>query len=134
MMCSPSARPQQATGTKKHQVRVTHSALGLHAGQPPDRSEGYRAVQPGLAARNMADSGASRTKWRQGNELGTSLAAKAGKGTEYATSIEVPLSQRLHAGQAPYTVKAEKGGTLPGAPAPLNQRNMQHDRICRSQH
>lgn len=114
MTFSPSARPQQATGTKKHQVRVTHSALGLHAGQPPDRSEGYRAVQPGLAARNMADSGASRTKWRQGNELGTSSAAKAGKGTEYATSIEVPLSQRLHAGQAPYTVKAEKGGTMPG--------------------
>lgn len=91
---------------------MTHSALGLHAGQPPDRSEGFVAVQPGVAPRNNARSGASRTKWRQGNELGTSSAAEAGKGTEYATSIEVPLSQRLHAGQAPYTVKAEKGTAM----------------------
>lgn len=30
MMCSPSARPQQATGNKKHQMSVTHSSLGLH--------------------------------------------------------------------------------------------------------
>ena len=79
MMCSLSAGPQQATGTKKHQMRVTHSALGLHAGQPPDRSEGFRVVQPGLAPRIMTESGASRKKWRQSNRRGTRLAAKSRK-------------------------------------------------------
>lgn len=102
MTFSLSARPQEATGTKKHQVRVTHSALGLHAGQPPERSEGCCAVRPGVAARNKANSGASRMKWRQSNELGTSSAAKAGKGTEYARCNRRPPSQRLHEGGALY--------------------------------
>jgi len=114
MTFSLSARPQEATGTKKHQVRVTHSALGLHAGQPPERSEGFDAIQPGLAARNKARSGASRTKWRQGNDLGTRLAAKAGKGTEYAQVSACPLAKGFTQRHwLADTVKAEKGRTLP---------------------
>ena len=103
MTFSPSARPQQATGTKKHQMRVTHSALGLHAGQPPERSEGHRVVQPGLAPRNKTEGDASRRKWRQSNPLGTNGAAYAGKGTEYAQSERtVPLARDFAEGGSLY--------------------------------
>jgi hypothetical protein len=92
MSFSPGARPQQSAGNNKHQMRVTHSALGLHiAGQPPERSATSNAVQPGLAPRKKARSGSSRKKWSQRNELGTNLAAMRRKRSEYA-----PISMGSH--------------------------------------
>lgn len=73
MTFSPSARPQQATGTKKHQVRVTHSALGLHAGQPPGRSEASMPSSRGwpLGTRHeVAPADENGAEQRVGNQLG----------------------------------------------------------------
>ena len=57
MTFSPSARPQEATGNKKHQMRVTHSALGLH--KPGNPRSGPELVEclPGVAAAGKAQIG-----------------------------------------------------------------------------
>jgi hypothetical protein len=109
MTCSPSARPQQATGTKKHQMSVTHSSLGLHAGQPPERSEGHRVVQlgwqPGI--RQMVtpadENGVRATRWEPTGPR------KREKELSMRSSKGIPLSQRLDGRHQAYTVEAEKG-------------------------
>ena len=64
MTFSPSARPQQATGNKKHQMSVTHSSLGLHSRATP--GTGPEAVErlPSVAVGVKFEGVASRTKWR----------------------------------------------------------------------
>jgi hypothetical protein len=44
MTFSTSARPYRQTGNKKHQMRVTHSALGLH--EPGNPRSGPKAIKP----------------------------------------------------------------------------------------
>lgn len=104
--------PQQANRNQKHQVRVTHSALGLHAGHSPDRSEGRLAVQPGwlLGTRQMVTpaerNGVRATRWEPTGPR------KREKALSMRAQAERPLSQRLHKGGCAYTVEAEKGGAM----------------------
>jgi hypothetical protein len=44
MMCGTGAGPHSEAGNKKHQVRVTHSALGLH--EPGNPRSGPKAIKP----------------------------------------------------------------------------------------
>ncbi len=109
MTFSTSARPQQATGNKKHQMRVTHSALGLHAGQPPERSEGHRVVQlgwqPGI--RQMVtpadENGVRATRWEP---TGPRKREKALSMRALKLSV---LLARGSTRPSAYTVEAEKG-------------------------
>ena len=109
MTFSTSARPYRQTGNKKHQMRVTHSALGLHAGQPPERSEGHRVVQPGWlpGIRPMVtpadENGVRATRWEPTGPR------KREKALSMRPPQGIPLSQRLHKGPVAYTVEAEKG-------------------------
>lgn len=83
MTFSPSARPQQATGTKKHQMSVTHSSLGLHSRATPGTVRGRMHVQPGWllgisatmmpAVRNGVEGTSWEPTWRRCAGKGLSM-------------------------------------------------------------
>ena len=118
---APAAQPHRTlrrarrllcrAGNNKHQMRVTHSALGLHAGQPPDRSEGFHVVQPGLAPRNKA------WKWRQPNEM----ASEQRVGNQLGgVKPEKALSMRTRK-----SVLLARGSTKGGQPIPWRQKRVE---------
>lgn len=122
---APAAQPHRTlrrarrllcrAGNNKHQMRVTHSALGLHAGQPPDRSEGFDVVQPGLAPRNKA------WKRRQPNEM----ASEQRVGNQLGgVKPEKALSMRTRK-----SVLLARGSTKGGRPIPWRQKRVE---VCLS--
>jgi hypothetical protein len=115
MSFSPSARPQKATGNKKHLKRVTHSAQGLH--KPGNPRNGPRLRMPSSrgwplgkrpevvpAVRNGAKGTSWEPTWRR----------CAGKGLSMRSRKRVPIARDFTEQRcAVDTVKAEKGELWP---------------------
>jgi hypothetical protein len=102
MTFSPSARPQQATGNNKHQMRVTHSALGLHV--PGNPRSGPKAIKPsnqvgysgqGLMVAPAVRNGVRATRWEPTGPR------KREKALSMRTRKSVLLARGSKEGQAP---------------------------------
>ena len=76
MTFSLSARTQESYGKQTNPWCVTHSATVLKSGQPPGTVPLPKALLPG-DLRGKGQGAASREKWQQGRETGTSRGACA---------------------------------------------------------
>ena len=117
MNVNPCAGPQEANRKQKHQMRVTHSALGLH--NPGNPRNGPRLRMPSSrgwplgkrpevasAVRNDAEGTGWEPTWR----------LRAGKGLSMRSFRAVPIARGFTSGNVPAdTVKAEKGELWPNA-------------------
>lgn len=97
-------------GNQKHQVRVTHSALGLH--EPGNPRNGPKATKPsnrvgysgqGLMVTPAVKNGVRATCWEPAGPR------KREKALSMRPRVGVPLSQRLQGRASAHTVEAEKG-------------------------
>ncbi len=116
MTFSPSARPQQATGTKKHQMRVTHSAWASTVPGNPRSGPRLSTLLAGVAVSIRAESDASRKKWRRATNVCSVGHRKVEKELSMRCRKAVSLAKELHERAKAHTVEAEKGNLWAGDP------------------